>query len=106
GVEGINFIESSSTDGRSRVTIEFSIDRDIEAAANDVRDRISGIVDNLPEEADPPEVQKADASDDVIIWLSLISRSRTTMELTDYAERYLVDRFSILDGVASVRVGG
>lgn len=106
GVEGINFIESSSSDGQSRVTLEFNIDRDIEAAANDVRDRIAGIVGNLPEEADPPEVQKVDASDDVIIWLSLISASRTTMELTDYAERYLVDRFSILDGVASVRVGG
>ncbi|MCC7305694.1 MAG: efflux RND transporter permease subunit, partial [Alphaproteobacteria bacterium] len=106
GIEGINFIESSSQDGRSRVTIEFSIDRDIEAAANDVRDRVSGIVGNLPEEADPPEVQKADSSDEVIIWLSLISSEMTTMELTDYAERYLVDRFSILDGVASVRVGG
>jgi multidrug efflux pump len=106
GVEGINFIESSSSDGQSRVTLEFNIDRDIEAAANDVRDRIAGIVGNLPEEADPPEVQKVDASDDVIIWLSLISANRTTMELTDYAERYLVDRFSILDGVASVRVGG
>ncbi|MGB4107328.1 MAG: efflux RND transporter permease subunit [Alphaproteobacteria bacterium] len=106
GVEGINYIESSSSDGQSRVTLEFSIDRDIEAAANDVRDRIAGIVGNLPEEADPPEVQKVDASDDVIIWLSLISAGRTTIELTDYAERYLVDRFSILDGVASVRVGG
>lgn len=106
GVEGINFIESSSSDGQSRVTLEFSIDRDIEAAANDVRDRIAGIVGNLPDEADPPEVQKVDASDDVIIWLSLISANRTTIELTDYAERYLVDRFSILDGVASVRVGG
>ncbi len=106
GIEGINYIESSSQDGQSRVTIEFSIDRDIEAAANDVRDRVAGIVGNLPDQADPPEVQKVDASDDVILWLSLISADRTTMELTDYAERYLVDRFSVLDGVASVRVGG
>lgn len=106
GIAGINFIESSSSDGRSRITLEFSIDRDIEAAANDVRDRIAGILANLPEEADPPEVQKVDANDDVIIWLSLISDRMTTMELTDYAERYLVDRFSVLDGVASVRVGG
>lgn len=106
GIEGISYIESSSQDGQSRVTIEFSVDRDIEAAANDVRDRVSGILGNLPEEADPPEVQKVDASDDVIIWLSLISDKRSTLELTDYAERYLVDRFSILDGVASVRVGG
>src|SRR5688572_20605987 len=89
GIEGINFIESSSSDGQSRVTLEFSIDRDIEAAANDVRDRIAGIVGNLPEETDPPEVQKVDASDDVILWLNLTSESRSTMELTDYAERYL-----------------
>ncbi len=106
GIEGISYIESSSTDRRSRVTLEFSIDPNIEAAANDVRDRIAGILGNLPDEADPPEVQKVDASDDVVLWLSLISSERTTMELTDYAERYLVDRFSILDGVASVRVGG
>ncbi len=106
GVEGINYIESSSQDGQSRVTIEFNITRDIEAAANDVRDRIASLARDLPEEADPPQVQKVDASDDVIIWLSLISKNRTTMELTDYAERYLVDRFSILDGVATVRVGG
>lgn len=106
GIAGISFIESSSQDGRSRITLEFDISRDIEAAANDVRDRISGILDNLPEEADPPEVLKVDSNDDVILWLSLISDRMTTLELTDYAERYLVDRFSILDGVASVRIGG
>ncbi|MDD3020372.1 MAG: efflux RND transporter permease subunit [Alphaproteobacteria bacterium] len=106
GVAGINYIESSSQDGRSRITLEFSIDRDIEAAANDVRDRISGVLDNLPDEADPPEVQKVDSNDDVIIWLSLSSDKMNTIELSDYADRYLVDRFSIIDGVASVRVGG
>lgn len=106
GIEGIEYIASSSSDGRSRVTIEFSIDRDIDAAANDVRDRISGVMDNLPEEADPPEVQKADSSDDVIIWQNLASSKMSTPELTDYAERYLVDQYSTLDGVARVRVGG
>lgn len=106
GVEGIEFVESSSSDGRSRVTIEFSIDRDINEAANDVRDRISGIQDNLPEEADPPEVQKADSNDDVIIWQNLASETMTVPELTDYAERFLVDQYSALDGVARVRVGG
>lgn len=106
GIEGIEFIESSSQDGQSTVTIEFSIDRDIDAAANDVRDRISGIQDNLPEEADPPEVQKTDSNDDVIIWRNLVSDRLTVPELTDYAERYLVDRYSTLDGVARVRVGG
>ncbi|MEQ9314974.1 MAG: efflux RND transporter permease subunit, partial [Henriciella sp.] len=106
GVEGIRFIDSNSTDGRSRISVEFGIDQDIDVAANDIRDRISGSADNLPEEADPPEVEKADSNDDVVIWLNLVSDSMTTPELSDYANRYLVDRFSALDGVARVRVGG
>ena len=106
GVEGIRFIESSSQDGRSRVTIEFPTGRDIDAAANDLRDRVSRIVDDLPTEADPPEIQKEDSNDDVIMWLNLTSEKMTVPELTDYADRYLVDRFSVLDGVSRVRVGG
>ncbi len=106
GIEGIEFIESSSQDGESSVTIEFSINRDIDAAANDVRDRIAGVQDNLPEEAEPPEVQKVDSSNDVVIWQNLTSDRMTVPELTDYAERYLVDQYSTLDGVARVRVGG
>lgn len=106
GIEGIRNISSSSSDGRSRITIEFGVDRNIDSAANDIRDRISGVLDNLPEDADPPEVEKADSNDDVIIWLNLASESLTTPELSDFAERYLVDRFSALDGVARVRIGG
>ncbi|MEL7047709.1 MAG: efflux RND transporter permease subunit [Pseudomonadota bacterium] len=106
GVEGISFIESESKDGESEVTIEFKIDRDVDAAANDVRDRISGILDDLPEEADAPEIQKVDSDRNVIMWLNLASPLMTVPELTDYAQRYLVDRFSVLDGVARVRVGG
>jgi len=106
GIEGIEFIESSSRDGRSSVTIEFSINRDIDAAANDVRDRVAGITDDLPEEADPPEVQKIDSNDDVIIWQNLVSDRMSVPELTDYAARFLVDQYSTLDGVARVRIGG
>ena len=106
GVEGISYISSSSEDGRSRITVEFNINRDIEAAANDLRDRVAGVIDNIPDEADPPEVEKADSSDDVIYWLSLTSKKRDSLELTDYARRYLEDRMSILPGVASVRLGG
>ncbi len=106
GVEGVKYISSTSSDGRSRINIEFDVNRDIEAAANDVRDRVSGIVDNLPEEADPPDIQKADSSDDVILWLNLVSDRMDVLELTDYAKRYLEDRFSVLPGVARVRVGG
>ena len=106
GVEGISFIESKSEDGESRVTVEFRVGRDVDAAANDIRDRVSGIIADLPQEADPPEIQKVDGDQDVIMWLNLASEQMTVPELTDYANRYLVDRFSILDGVARVRVGG
>ncbi len=106
GIEGIRFLSSSSQDGRSDVTLEFISSRDIDAAANDVRDRIAGAMGNLPVEADPPEVQKQDSDDQVIMWLNLTSTRMDILELTDYAERYLQDRFSILPGVARVRIGG
>lgn len=106
GVEGIRFIESSSIDGRSQITIQFNVDRDIDAAANDIRDRINGVLDNLPDEADPPEVEKQDSNDDVIMWLNLTGENMSVPELTDYADRYLVDRFSVLNGVSRVRIGG
>ncbi|MGB5733485.1 MAG: efflux RND transporter permease subunit, partial [Thiohalocapsa sp.] len=106
GVEGIRTVESSSQDGRSEITVQFDIDRDIDGAANDIRDRVSGILDQLPVEAEPPDIQKVDSNEDVIMWLNLVSDRMTVPELTDYARRYLVDRFSVLDGVARVRVGG
>ncbi|MDG6774195.1 efflux RND transporter permease subunit [Thiomicrorhabdus sp. ZW0627] len=106
GVSGIRFIESTSSDGRSRIKVEFSIDRDIDAAANDIRDRVARIADNLPEQARAPEVEKVDGDESVIMWFNLNSDQMTVPQLTDYAERYLVDRFAVLDGVARVRVGG
>lgn len=106
GVEGIRHVSSSSSDGRSSVTLEFEITRDIEAAANDVRDRISGLLDRLPDEADTPAIYKANGGDEVIMWLNLVSDQMSTLELTDYASRYLVDRFSVIDGVAQIHVGG
>ena len=106
GIEGIRFISSTSEDGQSNIRVEFQIDRDIDSAANDIRDRVSGARDNLPEEADPPEVTKVTSDDDVILWLNLNSDRMSVTELTDYAERFLVDRFSIIDGVGRVRIGG
>lgn len=106
GVEGIEFVQSSSKDGEASVTIEFSINRDVNEAANDVRDRIAGIQDNLPEEAESPEVQKVDSNDDVIIWQNLSSETMSLPELTDYADRFLVDQYSAIDGVARIRIGG
>ena len=106
GIEGIETIQSNSRNGRAGVTLEFTLERDIEAAANDVRDAISGIADRLPQEADPPEVEKADSDSDTVIWLNMSSTNMDSLQLSDYAERYVVDRLSSLDGVAQVRIGG
>jgi len=106
GVEGVKSISSNSRVGRSNITIEFNLDRDIDAATNDVRDRISRALNNLPEQADPPEVFKANDDENVIVWFVLQSDNMTTLQLTDYAQRYIVDRFAVVDGVARVRLGG
>ncbi|MGO1847122.1 MAG: efflux RND transporter permease subunit [Halomonas sp.] len=106
GVEGIELITSQSEDGRSRIEIEFGIDMDINAAANDIRDRISGALRNLPDDADNPEVTKADSSEEIVVWLSLSGADYSITELTDYANRFLVDSLSVQPGVARVRVGG
>src|SRR5258705_3712937 len=104
GIEGITKLTSKSSDERSSVNIEFSVNRDLEAAANDVRDRVSRILPRLPDQADPPQVQKQDASADAIIYLNLRSPNRDALELTDFAHRYLIDRFSVVPGVATVRI--
>lgn len=106
GVEGIELITSRSEDGRSQIEIEFNIDMDINAAANDIRDRISGALRNLPDDADNPEVTKADSSEEIVVWLSLSGEDYSITELTDYANRFLVDSLSVQPGVARVRVGG
>lgn len=106
GVPGIKTIESTSSDGRSNITIEFMLNREIDAAANDVRDRVSRVLNNLPEEVEPPEVSKADSDTRPIIWFSLTSPVMDILQLTDYAERNIVDRLSVVDGVAGVRIGG
>lgn len=106
GIEGIETVESRSRNGRSDVTIEFSLSRDIEASANDVRDAVSRIAARLPVEADPPQVEKVEGDADVIVWLNMDSTKLDTLQLSDYASRYVVDRLSAIDGVAQVRVGG
>ena len=105
-IEGLRTIESNSEDGFSSVSIEFDISRDIDEAANDVRDRVSRIVGRLPEEADPPRVAKRSVSGMADLVLGLSHPTMTQMELTDYADRYLLDRFSVVDGVAQAQVFG
>lgn len=106
GIEGIKNITSNSRNGRSSISIEFELSRDIDSASNDVRERVSRALNNLPDQADPPEVSKSDSDEDVIVWYNLRSDNLSVMELTDYADRYLVDRLSIVNGVARVRLGG
>ncbi len=106
GIEGVDTLQSSSRNGHAAITIEFKLSRDIESAANDVRDAISRVVDRMPEEADPPEVAKVSADADVILWLNLNSDRLDPLSLNDYAERYIVDRLSAIEGVARVRIGG
>ena len=106
GVEGIETVTSTSRDGVSTVSVEFSVDRDIDAAANDIRESVSSVLDQFPEEVRPPEITKEDAMSEVLMWLNLTSDTLDPVELADYADRYLVDRFSTLPGVARVRVSG
>ncbi|MFY8274107.1 efflux RND transporter permease subunit [Pseudoalteromonas sp. SSDWG2] len=106
GIEGIKSITSSSRNGRSNITIEFNIDRDIDAAANDVRERVSRALDNLPDQVRPPEVSKQDSDESPIAWFVLNSTTMDTLQLSDYAQRYIVDRLAVVDGVSNVRVGG
>ncbi len=105
GIEGIDAINATSRDGRSTISIEFDLGRDLEAAANDVRNAVSRARAQLPVDMDEPVIQKADADADPIIWYSLASTSLDQMALTDFADRYMVDQLSIIDGVASVRLG-
>ncbi|WP_188054475.1 efflux RND transporter permease subunit [Sphingosinithalassobacter sp. CS137] len=106
GIEGIQTITSRSTDGESDISIEFSPGRDVDAAANDVRDRIGGVADNLPEEALAPEVRKVDADASPIMFITIARPGWTPLQLSDWVDRNLVDRFSTIDGVARVFVGG
>jgi multidrug efflux pump len=106
GIDGIRYIQSVSRDGTSTITVEFNLNRDIDAAANDIREAVSRVVRFLPNEVEPPQVTKADADATPILWMNLSSTTLDGLELPDFARRYLVDRLSVVDGVAIVRVGG
>lgn len=106
GIEGIKSMRSTSVDGRSSINIEFTLSRDIDAAANDVRERVSRVRRRIPQEALDPRVRKADSDARPIIFISLVTDKWSTIELTDYADRYVKDRFSVIPGVAAVNVLG
>lgn len=106
GLEGVEIIQSQSRDGRSSVSIEFALERDIEAAANDVRNAVARVQGNLPDDVDPPEVQKADVDAQPIMFFNLAAENMSVLELTDYARRVLVDKLSAVPGVARVNIAG
>lgn len=106
GISGVRFMESESADGRSDITIEFDVKRNIDDAANDVRDRVGGILESLPNDSAKPEISKSSADENVILWLHLASDGMSAMDITDYAKRFISDRFATIDGVARVRIGG
>ena len=106
GISGISKIKSTSYDERSIITLEFSRERSVDEAANDVRDRVGRVLSLLPDESDPPEVSKQDSSAETTMWIDVSSDTLTVMELSDYADRYLIDALSVVNGVARVRQSG
>jgi multidrug efflux pump len=107
GIEGVKNIRSQSRDGQASLTAEFYLDRNLDEAANDVRDRVSRVSRRLPDDADQVSVQKADADSQPIMWLTLASSDGMgLMDLTDYMERYLLDRFATIPGVSQINIFG
>jgi multidrug efflux pump len=106
GIESVKALTSSSREEISQVTLEFDLSRDLDDAANDVRDRVFGSRRWLPPGIEEPIVSKASADAQAIVWLSLYSDRYTELELTDYAERHIKDRLAATPGVAAVWVWG
>ncbi len=106
GIEGIRTLKSISREEVSQITIEFTLDRDTDAAANDVRDRVARVRGRLPDDTDDPVVAKVEADAQAIIWLAFSSDKHSPLEITDFASRYIKDRLQSLPGVATVMIGG
>ena len=107
GIPGIRTITSSSNQGSSNITVEFNIDIDLEAAANDVRDKVSQAVRNLPQDVDAaPVVSKADANSDFILMMAVQSESKGLLELSEYTENVLLERFQTIPQVSAVNIFG
>ncbi len=106
GIEGIKSLSSSSRDGNSSITVEFGIGSNLEAAANDVRDRVSRAMRQLPPDANPPIVTKADANSEPIVMLQVSSDKRNLMELTEIANNIFKERFQTIPGVSQVMIYG
>ena len=106
GAEGIKNIDSKSEKGQSTINIEFDTEIDLDDAANDIRERVARVVDRLPSESNAPQILKQSAGFSTTMWLALSSSTWSDLELGDYAERYLVDKFSSVKNVGRILVGG
>ncbi|HRE21411.1 MAG TPA: efflux RND transporter permease subunit, partial [Rhabdaerophilum sp.] len=106
GIEGITNISSASQNDRSSISIEFDVNRDPDAAAADVRDRVGRILARLPDGVDAPVIQRVDSNAQAILWIGVTSTKLDAMELTDLLRRTMVDRLATVPGVASVNIGG
>ncbi|MGL2964886.1 efflux RND transporter permease subunit [Flavobacterium sp. RSB2_4_14] len=106
-IDGIRNVTSSSTQGNSNITIEFNLDKNLEEAANDVRDKVSQAIRSLPQDIDaPPVVSKADANGDAIISMTVQSDTRNPLELSDFAENVIAQRLETIPGVSGVQIWG
>ncbi|MCC6937811.1 MAG: efflux RND transporter permease subunit [Flavobacteriales bacterium] len=106
GIAGIRNLTSVSSDGRSTITVEFELDVDLEAAANDVRDRVSGSLRDLPTDVDPPIVAKSDADSSPIVAMTVQSDQRSMLELSQIANDVFKERLQTIPGVSNIRVWG
>lgn len=107
GIAGIRSISSASNLGSSQITVEFNLDANLEEAANDVRDKVSQAVRQLPQDIDaPPVVAKADANSDAIIAMTVRSDTRNQLQLNDYAENVLIEKLQTIPGVSTIQVWG
>jgi multidrug efflux pump len=106
GIAGIRTLSSESRQERSTITVEFTLDSDLDTAANDVRDRVARAARSLPVDSNPPVVEKADADSSPILFLSLESDQRSILEVSDIADRVVRERMETIAGVSSVRIFG
>ena len=106
GISGIREITSESRDELSKIRVEFTLETNLDTAANDVRDKVSRIAALLPDDADNPRIAKSDSDARAIMWIGFSSDILTSIQLNDYLDRNIVDRLSIQPGVASITIGG
>ncbi len=106
GIDGVRVLSSTSSEERSQIRVEFQIGSNLEAAANDVRDRVSRAIRSLPDDVDPPVVDKADADSEPILFIAVQSPTRNILEVNDFADRVIRERIQTIPGVSNVRIFG